>query len=127
MTDTAAIAGVIVFAHGSRDAQWRAPVEAVGAAIALQRPDVAVRCAYLELCEPSLPDAAAGMVAAGVRAIRIFPLFFGVGKHAREDLPELVAQLRSAHPGLPIDLLPAAGEHPQVVRLLAEIATAGAA
>lgn len=117
------IAGsIILFAHGSRDPLWRMPVEAVAADIRARQPDTSVRCAYLELCTPSLPDAAADLIANGARQVRIFPLFFGVGKHAREDLPLLIDQIKAAHPGVVIELLPAAGEYPQLTALMAEIA-----
>ena len=98
------------------------PVEAVAADIRARQPDTSVRCAYLELCTPSLPDAAADLIANGARQVRIFPLFFGVGKHAREDLPLLIDQIKAAHPGVVIELLPAAGEYPQLTALMAEIA-----
>jgi sirohydrochlorin cobaltochelatase len=118
--------GVILFAHGSRDPKWREPVEAVAALIRRRQPEARVSAAYLELCEPSLPDAAAQMISAGARSLCIFPIFFGVGKHAREDLPVLVDDLRAAHPGVRITLLPAAGEHEAVIALVADIALAGA-
>ncbi|MDB5964083.1 MAG: cobalamin [Polaromonas sp.] len=114
--------GIILFAHGSRDGQWRQPIEAVAAQIRERSPGTAVRCAYLELCPPTLPEAAIDLIAGGARRIRVFPIFFGVGKHAREDLPVLVADLRAAHPGLVIDLLPAAGEFPALTALMADIA-----
>ena len=113
---------IILFAHGSRDPLWRMPIEAVAADIRTRQPDTAVRCAYLELCIPTLPDAAAELIAAGARKVRIFPLFFGVGKHAREDLPLLIEEIRAAHPGVLIELLPAAGEYPQLTALMADIA-----
>jgi sirohydrochlorin cobaltochelatase len=108
---------IILFAHGSRDPLWRLPIEAVAAEIQSREQSVQVRCAYLELCLPSLPQAAAELVADGVRYIRIFPLFLGVGKHAREEI-------RSAHPGLQLELLPTAGESPQLTALMADIALA---
>ncbi len=114
--------GIILFAHGSRDPLWRMPVEAVAADIRARQPHTAVRCAYLELCTPSLPDAATELIAGGARQIRIFPLFFGVGKHAREDLPLLIDQVKAAHPGVLIELLPTAGEYPQLTALMADIA-----
>jgi sirohydrochlorin cobaltochelatase len=115
---------VILFAHGSRDPLWRLPIEAVAAQIRTQQPDAAVLCAYLELCTPSLPEAAAQLVADGASHVRVFPLFFGVGKHAREDLPLLMNELRAAHPTVQVDLLPTAGEFPQVTALMANIALA---
>lgn len=116
--------GIVLFAHGSRDPQWRAPIEAVAAQIRLRQPDARVCCAYLELCAPSLPEAAAELIACGARQLRIFPLFLGVGKHARKDLPRLIEALRCAHPGVEIELLPAAGEYPQLTALMADIALA---
>ena len=116
--------GIVLFAHGSRDPLWRLPIEAVAAQISARQPGVLVRCAYLEICTPSLPDAAADLMAAGAGELRVFPLFLGVGKHAREDLPLLIEDIRSAHPGVPIELLPAAGEYAQMTTLLADIAVA---
>ncbi|MCU0943536.1 MAG: CbiX/SirB N-terminal domain-containing protein [Hydrogenophaga sp.] len=111
--------GVIVFAHGSRDPLWRAPVEAVARRIAERDPGSLARCAYLELTEPDLPTVARDMVGAGVKHVRVLPLFFGMGKHAREDLPELMQALRRDHPGVVFDQLPTAGEDPLLIDLLA--------
>ena len=116
--------GIVLFAHGSRDAQWRVPIESVAAQIAQGSGDVNVRCAYLELCEPNLAQAAIDLIANGACKIRVFPVFFGVGKHAREDLPVLMAQLAKDHPAIDFELLPTAGEHPALIALLAGLATA---
>jgi sirohydrochlorin cobaltochelatase len=115
---------IILFAHGSRDPLWRLPIEAVAAEIKSRDQNVHVSCAYLELCLPSLPEAAAELIAAGVLHIRIFPLFLGVGKHAREDLPLIIEEIRSAYPNLQLELLPTAGESPQLTALMADIALA---
>ena len=122
MISSATTRGVILFAHGSRDAQWRVPIETVASAVQALEPGDLVACAYLELCSPSLAEAAGTMVEAGVRQLRVLPVFFGVGKHAREDLPVLIEGLRASHPELVIELLPAAGEHPLLIALLARIA-----
>ena len=116
---------IVLFAHGSRDPQWRTPLDAVAATIRARDALRPVRCAFLELCEPSLATATAELVASGVRHITIFPVFFGVGKHAREDLPVLMTELTSAYPAVTFELLPAAGEHPALVSLMAEIAVSG--
>ncbi|MDI1268886.1 MAG: CbiX/SirB N-terminal domain-containing protein [Polaromonas sp.] len=114
--------GIILFAHGSRDPLWRLPIEAVADAIRTRDPEARVCCAYLELCSPDLTQAASDLIACDVDRIRVFPVFFGVGKHAREDLPLLVAQLRAQHPGVPVELMPTAGEHPLLMALMADIA-----
>ena len=114
--------GVIVFAHGSRDPLWRRPIEAVAAQINQTDPSALVSCAYLELCEPDLSGAAAQLVAQGATHLRVLPLFFGMGKHAREDLPQLLSNLQLAHPKVTVEALPAAGENPRLTALLAEMA-----
>ena len=60
--------GVIVFAHGSRDPLWRAPVETVVRSIRAADPSVLVEPAYLELCEPDLASAAVRVATASMGA-----------------------------------------------------------
>ena len=114
--------GIVLFAHGSRDPLWHAPIQAVQQRIQHQAPALMVRCAYLELTEPDLPHCVHEMIALGVRRIRILPLFLGMGRHAREDLPRLIAQLRQAHPDTHVEVLPALGEDPRLVDLSCQIA-----
>ena len=116
---------VIVFAHGSRDPLWHEPIKAIAMSIQSQSPTVLVRCAYLEMTTPSLLDCASELVALGVNEINLFPLFLGVGRHAREDLPEQAQALREKHPGVSLKVMPSAGEIPEVVAFLAQTALKG--
>lgn len=113
---------VILFSHGSRDPLWRVPMEAVARQIAATHPERPVICAYLELCSPSLPEAASQLVAQGVSHITVVPMFLGTGKHAREDLPALVKELHGAHPSTEFAVQPAIGEDPRMTALMADIA-----
>ena len=117
--------GIALFAHGSRDPLWRAPMEAVRQRIEAQHPQLPVRCCYLELCEPSLQDAVQDLVAVhGAGQVTVVPMFLGTGKHAREDLPLLMEQLRGLHPGVQFQVQQAIGEDPRMTALMAEIACA---
>ena len=113
---------IILFAHGSRDVLWRRPIEAVANEMKQLSPDTQVACAYLELTEPDLPTTVASLVQTGVTAIRIVPMFLGVGRHAREDLPLLLQDLMIQHPGVRFELRNAIGEEPELTRAMAEIA-----
>lgn len=119
--------GIVLFAHGSRDPLWHQPMEAVASAIraAAAAPATPVVCAYLELSTPDLPTAVAHLHSAGVRSVTIVPLFLGVGKHAREDLPALVAALRVQRPDMQFQLQNAVGQDPRLIALLADIALEG--
>ncbi|WP_198970088.1 sirohydrochlorin chelatase [Xylophilus sp. ASV27] len=112
--------GIVLFAHGSRDPLWRAPVEAVRERI--EAMGLPARCAYLELCAPDLPEAVAGLAALGLGQVTVVPMFLGTGRHAREDLPLLVQDLRARHPNLTITVQPAIGEDPRMAALMAQIA-----
>ncbi|MBT2324271.1 CbiX/SirB N-terminal domain-containing protein [Variovorax paradoxus] len=114
--------GIVLFAHGSRDERWRAPIEAVARRVAALDPSARVACAYLELVAPDLGTATAALVAGGATAIRVVPLFLGMGKHLREDLPGLLNELRAVHPGVVFSLARAVGEEPEVIDLLARVA-----
>jgi len=114
--------GIVLLAHGSRDARWREPIEAVARRVSEHAPGALVRCAYLELSQPDLRTAMADLVAAGVQAVRVVPLFLGMGKHLREDLPRLLETLRALHPQVPVELARAVGEEPEVLDLLARLA-----
>lgn len=114
--------GIILLAHGSRDPQWRLPIEAVAAQIRQRQPAARVRCAYLELCAPTLPEAATDLIAGGARSLKVFPLFLGVGRHAREDLPLLAEKIRAMYPDVEVELLATAGESPALIALMADIA-----
>lgn len=113
---------VVLFGHGSRDPLWRKPIEAVAERMRTDAPAVPVACAYLELTEPALPETVESLAARGARTIRIVPMFLGVGRHAREDLPALVQDLRAQHPTIAFDLQPSIGEHPAMLALMADIA-----
>lgn len=113
---------IILFGHGSRDALWHLPIQAVAQRIRFSSPTTTVGCAYLELTEPSLLATAANLANTGVSHITILPMFLGVGRHAREDLPALITELRHNHPQVVFKVQAAVGEHPEVLDLLAKIA-----
>ncbi|MFM7026850.1 MAG: sirohydrochlorin chelatase [Limnohabitans sp.] len=113
---------IVLFAHGSRDPLWRAPIDAVAAEIRMQAPDAVVRCAFLELMTPDLQDAVDVLASEGHRMIRVVPMFLGMGRHAREDLPVIAAAIQQKHPGITLDVLPAIGEQAEMTRCMARIA-----
>ncbi|KGG82009.1 sirohydrochlorin chelatase [Comamonas thiooxydans] len=119
--------GLILLAHGSRDALWRQPIEAVHQLVEAMRPDLPCICAYLDACAPDLPAATQTLIAQGVKHLIVLPLFLGTGKHAREDIPRLLDELRRQHPGCRFDLQTAAGENPRITSLLAQLAIEAAA
>lgn len=114
--------GLVLFAHGARDPRWSAPFEAVAARVRAQRPEVLVRLAFLEFMAPTLPEAGAELAAAGCREVAVLPMFLGAGGHVRQDLPQLMAAMRAAHPTVGFTLHTAVGEAERVSAAMAEVA-----
>jgi sirohydrochlorin cobaltochelatase len=121
-TDLRPEKGVILFAHGSRDPLWRLPIDAVAEQMTRQWPGLSVACAFLELTQPDLPTTVEALMKQGKTHLRIVPMFLGVGKHAREDLPQLVSDLVQAYPQVHFELVSSIGEHPAMTQLMAQIA-----
>lgn len=116
--------GLILFAHGSPDARWRAPFEALARELQAIHGVPAVQLAFMEFASPSLEEAAVTALAAGFRHLRLLPLFMAGGGHVGRDIPRMASTVESRHPELQLEILPPAGEDPRVQSALREIAGA---
>ncbi|MBA3589444.1 CbiX/SirB N-terminal domain-containing protein [Methylibium sp.] len=114
--------GVLLFAHGARDALWARPFEAVAQALREREPEMPVALGFLEFMTPDLRGAGDALAALGCRKVSVVPLFLGAGGHVRKDLPLLLDALRAAHPHIEWQLAPAVGEDAAVVAAMAEVA-----
>ncbi len=88
-------------------------------------PGERIALAYLELIQPSLADCAAALHGEGVRALRIVPVFLGVGGHLKTDLPKMVDELKGRYRDLAIAVDPAIGEQPGVITAIARAVAQG--
>jgi len=111
--------GLILFAHGARDARWAEPFERLRERVARTSPETRVALAYLEIMAPDLDTAADALCAAGCRAIAVVPVFLGQGGHVRKDLPLLVQRAAARHPECEFRLAGAAGEDDAVLDAIA--------
>ncbi len=112
--------GLILFAHGARDARWAEPFERLRELLRARSPDLPVALAFLELMQPDLGTACRALVTQGCTAITIVPVFLGQGGHVRKDLPELIEQLRRSYPQVTIDCATAVGEDEAVLNAIAD-------
>ena len=113
--------GLILFAHGARDARWAEPFERLRDKVAARHPGP-VSLAFLEHGTPDLIAAAQRMAVEGVQRVRVVPMFFGRGGHLRQDFPRQLEAARAAVPALVFDVTEAAGESEAVLDALAEFA-----
>lgn len=112
--------GLLLFAHGARDAAWARPFEAVSARLRAARPETPLALAYLEFMPPDIESGAAELVNEGCTRIHVLPLFLGTGGHVRRDVPPLLERLREQHTGVDFQLHPPLGEHDAVLQAMCD-------
>lgn len=96
---------LLIVAHGSRRAASNQEIQALTELLASQSKDFAsVRCAFLELAEPSIPDALRQLIAEGATKIIVMPYFLSAGRHVSEDIPAEIDSVRVEHPQVEIHL-----------------------
>ena len=110
---------LVLFAHGSRDANWALPFHSLRNQLLTLLPDQQIELAFLELMPPSLPDTVARLAEQAVSAIVVVPVFLAQGSHLRHELPALIESLRNAYPELSIDVTPPIGEQAEVIAAIA--------
>lgn len=107
---------VVLAAHGSRAEAGNDAHRALAAQLA-ERSGRTVLAAFLELAEPSIGDTI-DRAAPRARAVVVLPYFLHPGRHVDEDIPAIVEDARSRHPGVEITLLAAFGSTDEVLDLL---------
>jgi sirohydrochlorin cobaltochelatase len=116
--------GILLFAHGARDAAWARPFET--AADRLRERVAAsgdeVMLAYLEFTSPTILEAGEALVRKGCGRVTVVPLFLGAGGHVRKDLPRLLEDLRHRHPDVRWTLSEAVGETDILIQALVDAA-----
>ncbi len=117
--------GLVLFAHGARDPRWAEPFERLQQRVRALAPQTEVRLCYLELMHPDLEGSIAELVAMGVDAIHVVPVFLGQGGHVRRDLPGLIAAAQGRFTGTRITVAAPAGEDDGVLEALARYCVGG--
>ena len=81
-----------------------------------------VRCAFLELAEPSIPEGIEQCVQAGADEVVVVPYFLSAGRHVAKDIPEEVATKQQQYPDRDIYISDYLGTAPDLVDTLLALA-----
>ena len=98
---------------------WHTHINLISKKIEFFDPNAHVTCAYLNFTQPNLAEAVAKLSACGYKKIKIAPIFLGVGKHLKEDLPLLIQKIRSQNPEIEIFCQTSIGESEKVIDAIA--------
>ena len=111
---------IVLFAHGARDAEWAAPFCSIQKQLQAARPEVQVALAFQDFMTPTLDAAVAQSAAQGAKRVVLVPLFMAQGGHLKQDLPVLVGKIRAQHPQLDLQVMPAIGDAPEILRAITD-------
>lgn len=114
---------LVVIAHGSRFEA--ANQEIIDLCARLQTGGLdRVYPAFLELAEPTIPQAGEAAATSGARWVVLCPYFLSAGRHVTTDLEDHRQALARRHAGIEFLLAPPLGPDPMLDRLLIERAAA---
>lgn len=115
---------LLLVAHGSRreasNEEVRELTERLGRRIGGDYG--AVRCAFLELAPPLIPEAIDQAVVEGATRITLLPYFLVAGRHVAADIPGIVEQKQHDHPHVELKIANYLGQAEQVLDVLEAIA-----
>ena len=118
---------LLAVAHGSRDPDSQAGVEALLSLASAQRPGLRTAAAYVDNASPSIRTALAELVAGGVRDVVVLPLLLTPASHSKTDVAASVQAGRLSHQDVRLRYGRPLGPHPVLVDVLARrLAEAGA-
>lgn len=114
---------LLLIAHGSRRQASNDEVRALAEQVrALRDPRFdQVEVAFLELAEPSIPEALARCASSGAGEITVFPYFLAAGTHVARDIPEALAAFRASRPDIRVRLTPHLGASPSLATSILEV------
>ena len=113
---------LILFAHGARDPEWANPMRRAQVVIQSHMANVPVELSFLEFMAPTLPECAARLIEQGAEEIVILPMFIARGGHLKNEVPAMLAVLRSTFPTVEFSLCGAIGENEIVIQAMATAA-----
>lgn len=112
---------ILLIDHGSRRSEANEMMDCMANLVqAVAGPDVVVRYAHMELCEPSISSGVRNCVEAGATELIVFPYMLSPGKHSTGDIPRMVAAAAKDFPQLDVRVTNAFGVHEKLAELILE-------
>lgn len=111
---------LLLVAHGSRRTASNDEVRTLTTTLAERaRADFPiVRCGFLELAEPSIPDGIELCIQAGATEVVVLPYFLSAGRHVASDIPAEVRGKQTQYPHIKIRIAPYLGASAGISELL---------
>ena len=93
-------------------------MQKVAKALGKEKKYAHVFCAFLEISEPSIPDAIESAFKKGASEIKLVPYFVHIGRHVSEDIPKIASLASKKYPKVKIKLCPYLGYDEKLVEIV---------
>ena len=112
---------ILLIDHGSRRSEANEMMDCMANLVqAVAGPEVVVRYAHMELCEPSIAAGVRNCIEAGATELIVFQYMLSPGKHSTGDIPRMVAAAAEEFPELDVRVTNAFGVHEKLAELILE-------
>lgn len=112
---------ILLVDHGSRRDEANQSLVKLAALVNSQvGPDVFVSYAHMELASPTIAEGYATCVESGAEEVIVHPYMLAPGRHASEDIPNLVKAAASSFPEVSYRVTEPLGVHELLARLVLE-------
>lgn len=109
--------GLLIAAHGSRDAAGLDEFRELAEAWRALRPDRLQAAGFLEFARPTIGEAIDALVDRGARRIVVAPAMLMAAGHVKNDVPSEVEEGRRRHPGVSFHMARPLDIHPALLEL----------
>ena len=116
---------ILLVAHGSRRAESNNEIARLTTRLATKATpqfDI-VEHAFLELCDPLIPDGIQSCIEKGATSVSVVPYFLARGTHVADDIPEQVAIKQAEYPNMDIHITDYLGTSDELVDVLLKLAS----
>jgi precorrin-2 dehydrogenase/sirohydrochlorin ferrochelatase len=106
---------ILIVDHGSRLAEANDMLVSVANMIKASSPDDIVHYAHMELAEPTVEQGFDDCVRDGAEEVVVSQYFLSPGRHSTQDIPRLVSEAASRHPGVLYRVSEPLGLHQKII------------
>jgi sirohydrochlorin cobaltochelatase len=111
---------VLLIGHGTRLAAGVAEFQLLSEQLRQALPDRTCLAGFLELVEPSVPEALETLWQQGFRRITALPALLMAAGHVKNDIPAILNSFQAEHPGLTITFGADLGIHAKLLQIARE-------
>jgi len=110
---------ILIVSHGSREASANREFIRLVAKFRARHPNWKTAHAYLDVVEPSIPQALEKLVTTMTHGtINVLPYFLFRAKHVKKDIPQILKTFHKDHPKIRLRLAKPLGTDPRLLDIL---------